>query len=559
MKRREFVRTMTTAAMAVAAPRRSSWKRYAEIGLWDETGTRVPAEISALTTLYDPTVQAMATQAVEAAQRAGAQYADVHCTNIILRGCPSNSAAVLQIVKLDMSVRSLVNGYWGWSSTNTLSMSEASRVGQLSAQLATEAAARGRPRTVDLGTIPVVTNQTWETPVEIDPFSLKLTEVFDWLQGVVTYLADRGYGITVGSQLGSNLFGAGFTRTERLFASSEGSLTTQTIKTIASTFGVKYRGQILSIPGFNREIQGGWECLVRHSNDELYALVEAEREAADRRTPLSGKPADIGRYDIVYSAAAMAEILGSTLVPGTELDRALGYEANATGTSYLGPDPMKFLGTPVASSVVTVTAERSTPDALATVKWDDEGVTPQPFALVKNGVLVDYQTTREQAAWLTPWYQKQGRPVASHGCAGAPSAGFVTMQHTPNIVLEPSAGMEDEEELIAQMSHGLFVPRVAVDMDFQCSSGMGTIPGAFEIRNGKRVAVVSFSSGVLGTLFRAMDFWKNVMAVGGAKSAKWFNGSPSLKGEPPQSTGYSIRAVPALVKQQAILDPMRKA
>jgi hypothetical protein len=60
-------------------------------------------------------------------------------------------------------------------------------------------------------------------------------------------------------------------------------------------------------------------------------------------------------------------------------------------------------------------------------------------------------------------------------------------------------------------------------------------------------------------LFRAADFWKNVMAMGGTKSAMWFNGAPSRKGEPPQSTGYSIRAVPALVKQQAIVDPMRKA
>jgi TldD protein len=288
-------------------------------------------------------------------------------------------------------------------------------------------------------------------------------------------------------------------------------------------------------------------------------LVEAEREAADRQKSLTGKPADIGRYDIVYSAAAMTQILGSTLVRATELDRALGYEANATGTSYLGPDPMKLLGTPVASPVVTVMCERSTSDAVATVKWDDEGVTPETFALVKKGVLVDYQTTREQAAWIAPWYQKQGRAVASHGCAGAPSAGDVTMQHTPNIVLEPSVGTEDEESLIAQMEHGLYVPGITVYMDFQCSSGFGLIPGAFEVRNGKRAAVVNFASGTLGTVFRSADFWKDVTAVGGAKSAAWFDGPEVYKGEPGQGTGYSLCAVPALVKGQAIIDPAKKA
>lgn len=557
--------------MATAAPHQSVWGRYTGTSAW--AGARAPRTLpalEALTTLYDPKVQVMARHAVDAAQHAGAQYADVRCTNIIKRSSPGGSAAASQGVTLELSVRSLVNGYWGWSSTNILSMSEAVRVGQLSARLATEAATHGQPRTVELGTIPVVKNQTWETPVEIDPFTLKLTEIHDWLAGVVAYITDRGRGVSIGGTFDTGNFGANFTRTERLFASSEGSLTTQTIKTIAPAFSVVLtysRGgiTIVPIPGFNREMQGGWERLVRNSTAELYDMAEAACEAEDRRPRLGVKLAEIGRYDIVYSAAAMAELLGTTLVPATELDRALTYEANATGTSYLGPDPMMFLGTQVASPTVTVTAERSTPDAVATVKWDDEGVTPQPFTLVKDGVLVDYQTMREQAVWLAPWYQKQGLPVQSHGCAGAPSAGYVTMQHTPNITLQPGTTAADEDELIAQMGKGLFVSKIKASLDFQCANGMGLVPQpyAYEIRNGKRVAIVSFPSGPnegsLSTLFRATDFWKNVTAVGGAKSAQWFDGEASVKGEPGRSTSYSICTVPALVKQQAIVDPRKKA
>lgn len=555
MKRRDFVRTGAAAAMTIAVPHHPPWGRHAGLGIPGVTGLRAFSEISALTTLYDPKVQAMATQAVEAAQRAGAKYADVRCTNSITRGCPGlgQSAAVEQDVSLAMSVRSLVNGYWGWSSTNMLSLSEAIRVGQLSAQLATEAATRGRPRMVDLGTIPMVQNQMWKTPLGIDPFDVEVVEVYDWLRGIVNHLTNRGY--VIGVSIFPPGIGVAFTREERLFASSDGSLTTQTVSTIFPAFAPQYRGVVIPIPGYNRLMQGGWELLVRHSNEELYALVETEREALERRPRLSAKPVDIGRYDIVYSSAAMAAILGCTLVPATEVDRALGYEANATGTSYLGPDPLMLLGTQVASPAVTVTAERSTQSAVATVKWDDEGVMPEPLTLVKDGMLTDYQTTREQAAWLAPWYHKQGQPVRSHGCAGAPSAGYVTMQHTPNIVLHPSTASTDDETLIAQVEHGLYVPSISVDMDFQCSNGIGRIPSAFEIRNGKRTAIMN----VVGTLFRSADLWKNVTMVGGAKSAMWFDGARSRKGEPGRSTGYSICTVPALVKNQAIIDPMKKA
>jgi TldD protein len=301
--------------------------------------------------------------------------------------------------------------------------------------------------------------------------------------------------------------------------------------------------------------------MAQRSDAEVYALVQATRDAVDRQLSqpaLSAKPANIGRYDIVFSARAMADILGATLVPATELDRTLGYEANASGTSYLGPDPMTKLGTPIASPVVTVTAERSTPHAVATVKWDDEGVVPEPFTLVKDGILVDYQTTREQAAWLTPWYHKQGHAVRSHGCAITPSAGMVTTQHTPNIVLQPDAGTADEESLISELEHGLFVPNINVDMDFQCSDGIGHIGTAIEIRNGRRIAAVSFPNNGLGLLFRATDFWKNVQAVSGAKSVEWFDGRQTRKGNPSQSTPYSIATVPALVKQQAIVNLQRK-
>jgi TldD protein len=247
--------------------------------------------------------------------------------------------------------------------------------------------------------------------------------------------------------------------------------------------------------------------------------------------------------------------VSETLGPATELDRALGYEANAGGTSYLGPHPLNLLGTTVASSLVTLTADRSTPLGLATIGWDDEGVAPTAFPLIQKGVLVDYQTTREQATWLSAWYEKRGVPIRSHGCAMSPGALSVAMQHTPNLILQPGAADADVDDLIADLEHGLLVEGLQAKMDFQCNNGLGILAGVTEIRHGKRVSRVRGA----GLLFRSSEFWKNVQGLGGGNAMKWVSGFGSGKGEPRQGTPYSIAAVPALVKQLAIIDPMRKA
>jgi predicted Zn-dependent protease len=160
-------------------------------------------------------------------------------------------------------------------------------------------------------------------------------------------------------------------------------------------------------------------------------------------------------------------------------------------------------------------------------------------------MFVNYQTTREQAAWLAPWAHQQGVPVRSTGCAMAPSAQEVTMQHTPNLVLHPGKGTADIETLVQDMDHGMLVDWVNLQMDWQCLDGYCTAIGATEIRNGKRVAQLKGAA----LLFRADQFWKGVQALGGPASAAYLGGLMSGKGEPPQYTEYSIGVVPARIKQ----------
>jgi TldD protein len=415
---------------------------------------------------------------------------------------------------------------------------------------------------VDLGTVPIVRNGEWRTPVKIDPFTIDQLDVHDWLVGIDGHLQDivaargaprsRAWQRSGKAELGG--VAVIFKKQERIFASTEGSLCTQTISVVQPNFKLGYHKQVtLEIPNFNTPVQGGWERL---SETPIVDLFITEMDKADTAPPPPpSKPAEVGRYDMIFSPRALAKILSGTFGDATQVDRALGYEANASGTSYLGPDPLTQLGTVVASPLVTITADRSAPLGLATVKWDDEGVVPEDFTLVKDGTFVNYQTSREQAAWLAPWAHRQDVPVRSTGCAMAPSAQEVTMQHTPNLALQPGKGTADIESLVQDMDHGILVDWVNLQMDWQCLDGYCTAIGATEIRNGKRVAQLKGAA----LLFRADQFWKGVQALGGPASVAYLGGFVSGKGEPAQYTAFSIGVVPARVKQLALINPLRKA
>ena len=203
--------------------------------------------------------------------------------------------------------------------------------------------------------------------------------------------------------------------------------------------------------------------------------------------------------------------------------------------------------------LLTVTANRSQPGALATVRWDDEGVVPEPFDLVRDGVLVDFQTTRESATWLADYYTKTGKPVRSHGCAAAPTAVDAPLQHTPNLTLTHGNDAHDFDALVKGLARGIAVKGATIDMDFQHSSGLG-LGRIYEVKNGKRIARIASA----GFLFRATELWKSLQALGGEVSLRRY-GMTVPKGEPAEYCYHSVTAAPAVVKDLTIIDPLRKA
>ena len=539
------------------------------------------ARLAAQAERLDPAPwQALAQQAVDAARSAGATYADARLSRIVQHHLDfqddgendhfSHFEEDTELVGL--GVRALVNGYWGFSASTVLTADEAVRLARDAVGQAKENA-KGPPRAVTLSPV-LVAHGSWTTPIQIDPFTIPIEEKLDlieeWKQTCY------GWGVDL-VEYGTPSW-LTFVRDERVVATSEGALLTQTRY---ESGGVLLLGLYENMPGGGRVLLAqvdvpeltvagaGWERVLDAKVPER--IRSGEFQAALRRGVISQKTFTVGRYTLVCDGATMAALVESTLGVATQLDRALGYEANASGTSFL-EDPLGMVGNyHLASPLVTVTANRSTPGELATVQWDDEGVEPQPFTLVQHGVVTDFQTTREQAAWLAPYYQKIGQPVHSHGCAATEDAHFAPMQHLPNLSLEPNPAAVRVEDLVADVKDGLLVEGGEVfEMDSQARTGL-LLGRMREIKNGRLGPKLAGGA----VLFETEDAWKHLQALGGVTTQArlgrsqygWHTNIPVSeyqhhaygKGTPPQVTSHSVRAVAATIPNQPLINPARKA
>ncbi|MBX6331391.1 MAG: TldD/PmbA family protein, partial [Gemmatimonadaceae bacterium] len=502
--------------------------------------------------IEDPRLKELAARGLAAARGAGATYADVRLTYTRSRDFFPERTEDNE--SIEVGVRALVDGYWGFASGPVWSPDEMARLGREAVHQA-KVNALGKPRVVALAPAPVVTDGHWTMPVASDPLEISPLEIEDYLMSLNLYI-----GRIPGARVQFNHASAEVQ--DKAFASTAGTYCTQrTYRTSGDlTLAIKaeHGGEALRSLACLSPAGMGWELYTaehiprvrdRSLREEIRRVIEETK--ADLSLPV--KPVDVGRYDAVLDAVSMARLVDETLGRATELDRAMGYEANAGGTSYLN-DPFGMLGTYQAgASALTLTADRSEPGGCATVQWDDEGVAPDTFHLVKDGVLTDFQTTRESAGWLADYYTKHGTAVRSHGCAAAPSAVDAALQHAPNLTLVPGREAHDFDALVEGVARGIAIKGAGIEMDFQHSSGLG-LGEVYEIKNGKRVARI----GGAGFLFRATELWKSLQAVGGDASLRRY-GMRTAKGEPAERCFHSVTAAPAMVKDLTLIDPMRKA
>ena len=142
-----------------------------------------------------------------------------------------------------------------------------------------------------------------------------------------------------------------------------------------------------------------------------------------------------GVYDLVVHPSNLWLTIHESIGHATELDRALGYEANYAGTSFATIDKLGTLQ--YGSPVMHITGDRTVEHGLATIGYDDEGVATQSWDIVKDGVLVGYQLDRPMAH-LHPELNPVRRAAAAPTAAPMPtppatsrSSGWPTSRCSP--------------------------------------------------------------------------------------------------------------------------------
>ena len=496
--------------------------------------------------LQDPDVRAVAMAALDAAKAAGARYTDVRIASgitrrtIVLDRRVSTQAVMGQ---LNLGVRVLVGGAWGFASSTIVTEEESARVAQLAVRQSS-LNPWGEKRTLELAPAPVVPDGQWETPIDLDPWNYTIQDQLELQLEANEAIMQVGEKKGIAGIRAYSWFEFG--KTDVVFASSEGSYIAQRFHGFGNTYAAdaisEDRMQFgSSSPESFRTGGYGWEAI-----DGIPFAADAEQAVDDAIMMMNAKDPDVGRYDLVLDSSAVSAAFNASIVRALEFDRVLGYEMHAGGTSYLAP-PEETLGQfSYNNPKLNVRATGSAPWAGGMYKWDVEGVAPADYQLIREGVLVDYFTTREFAPQLEWWYRRNGLPVESRGTAGSQGSVLIQVVAPSIAIMDPGEEDVSVEEMIAETEDGIYIHRggfASVDppmLNMQFSgSGM-----AHEIRDGKLGEPVSRPVFLAST----PDFWRSMDMIGGEGTFA-YNGGGTNKGDPFQQIGRTVGAPAARFRE----------
>jgi TldD protein len=465
---------------------------------------------------FDP-VELMAV-ALDVARRGGASYADcriVRRRQQSARVDGTHGGHVSYGDNFTISVRVIVDGQWGFANIVVMTPDAVAAAARRAVKEG-RTNAKWRSTPVELVAAPPVPDGHWASPMTIDPFEVPIGDQQEaLLAGTESALAVHG--------VTSAKAATWFSRSDRLFASSEGSRITQVgfLAGPGAAVEASVGDESVAASAAPKGVGftwGGYEVVL---NAKLPDGMRAAAEEALRKSrALIGKAkprsVEVGRYELVASPKMFWSLIAGTVLPALGMDRVIGRQEGAEGTSYASP-PEAVLGQMrIGAPLLTVRGDRSL-NGLAATGWDDEGVKPEAFTLIEKGVVVDYLALRETAPMLSEWYGKRGLPVRAHGVA---VAGVLPVQESvPNSTVEPGPQNINVDDLIKDVKRGVYFSGPGdISPDFGLLNAYGEGLGAQEIRNGKVVGDLTD----IAIQFQTQTFWKSLIAIGGSSSVESF-------------------------------------
>ncbi len=416
-----------------------------------------------------------------------------------------------------------MNGAWGFAAVAQPNRHDAAVLARRATELA-QAAAVVQVKPVRLVHEPAHC-AVYRTPIERDPLAVAIEDKMEMLMAVDGKLRANPL-----IKLAVSHFSA--SRARKLYVSSEGAEIDQDL--VATQIGYHagasdgHDFQVRSFPdGANGRVLGrGWELV-----ESLPLLDSAESVAEEAVAQLRADPCPTDTVDLILGGSQLALQIHGSCGAAAELDRAMGSESNAAGTTFLTPERM---GTyELGSKHVNLYADARHAGGLGTFGFDDEGVEAQRVDLVSEGRFSGCLSSRESA-------RKVGleRSSGSMRAQGWSSPPLVRMT---NVCLEAGDG-GDLDALIADTKSGVLMdgPR-AWSIDGESLGFSYGCEVAWEIKDGKRGRRLKNPT----YTGHAPGFWGSCDAV--CSESDWaLYGVPFvMKGQPEQHVGVGHGAAPA--------------
>jgi TldD protein len=482
--------------------------------------------------------KSLADAALGAARDAGASYCDVRIGRYLQQFVITREDKVQNVVNTEstgVGVRVIANGAWGFAATNSLQPDSVAGAARQATAIA-KANAKIQSAPVRFARTPGLGEVSWKTPIRKNAMEVPIKDKVDLLLGVNAAALKAGANF-----VNSTLF---LVNEQKYFASTDGSYINQDVHRIWAPFTVtaidKASGKFRTREGLSAPMGMGYEYLdgtasekvtspngvvnYRNAYDMTGDAVAAAKQAQEKLKAPGVKP---GKYDLVLDPSHTWLTIHESVGHPTELDRVLGYEANFAGTSFATLDKResKFR---YGSDKVTIFADKVQPGSLGAVGYDDEGVKCKRWDLIKDGILVDYQTIRDQAHIL-------GK-TESDGCCYADSWGSVQFQRMANVSLAAGKDKLSVADMIKDVENGIYIigdGSFSIDQQRYNAQFGGQL--FYEIRNGRITRMIED----VAYQIRTPEFWNSCVGICDESDYRLGGSFFDGKGQPSQVSAVS--------------------
>lgn len=483
--------------------------------------------------------KALADAALNEAKSKGATYADVRIGRNLWQIISTRETRIQNISNnqsFGVGIRVIVNGTWGFAATNEVTKEDVVKCAARAVSMA-KANSKLQKEPVQLAPQKGLGEKSWKTPIETSAFSIPEKDKIDLLMKVNSEAMQAGATFI-------NSFLA-FVNEQKYFASTDGSYIDQDIHRLSPGFTVtvvdKGTGRFKTRDALCAPMGMGYEylypkatekiagpmgmVLYRYAYDMVEDAIAAAKQAKEKHTAKSVAP---GEYDLVLEPSHLGLTIHESVGHPLELDRVLGYEANYAGTSFATLDKWKSGNFNFGSKLVNIVADRTQRHFLNTVGFDDEGVPAKQWDLIKNGILVNYQATRDQVHILG---QKEGQ-----GCSTAQDWSKVQFQRMPNVSLRPGANPLSVDDMIKGVEKGIYIlGRGSYSIDQQRYNFQFGGQVFYEIENGKITGMIDDVAYQSNTQY----FWNQCVQICDERDYRSFGTFNDGKGEPGQASAVS--------------------